>query len=1100
MHSMADTVNPRSIPCCECPSEDVLLEYLLGVADDFVSVSIDTHISTCDPCNQRLTELESTHGAQLRETLQAPSLHDAPDPAPADAQQAIDAAWRAVQRRLCEDLSTGASPVSVGQYRILERIGCGGMGSVYRAEHTQLKKIVALKLIPTEWSHPQTLQRFEREIRAAGQLQHPGIVTATDAGTHSGMQYLAMEFVDGLDLGKLSRVICPIPTADACEIARQLSLALAYAHPLGIIHRDIKPSNVMLDRMGHVKLFDFGLVHFHRWDGPVGELTTVGQFLGTLDYMAPEQAERSDVVDERSDLYSLGATLFKLLTGQTPLAMTSHQSPIEKLKRLSQHQPIKLQTLRPDLHPELCDIVNRLLATQPDARLPSALHVAQALQPFCESTDLAGLATRALQSEQAHTFDASVEATAISLAHPLAKSAFSRSALQSSARRRPPVWAWVALAALPLFGFFGWRILLESDQGNLVIESASDTTKIQIKRRAGGATQEMTVEPGAKLTRLHAGDYDITIHEGSDQVSIEPKQVQLRRGETVIARIIRSQKQESGSTQSGAMGGGGAAVPEELQRSSFAGVSLPASVETILFKGKSLSEWLLVLERERDPDEWKKAFEALHNADPQLVNSLAHAIRELGLQHHFFRPLSSGWFLPVFSHEEFDRLVLESIQGESLQACLEILSAVAEIPKLKMRNGDVYQASRLSQSWSFVEEKLSTSAPSSELLNAILISKLFHSIAKIKDTDFFKKHSWIAFLTHRIQIDTLNEKDFTSTIATLLNDPKLDLDRFLLLASYTPFSGSTDDDLDACREQVRKRLDNELRRWAGSGKVLGGLGMGPQMVTTNFDGIGFGRGNSTKGIGGGFWGGGAMGGGGMGGGGMGGGGMGGGGMGGGGMGGGGMGGTYGGMNPNERSELGVQLLALCSKIPRELRPVEALEQLATSMRPIAANASESKSLGGIFWGNVYTFDNEFMGELTAQGVRKLTEPEVASGLLRWLDQLRLGDMVAHGEVVYQFWNALKSPATASPLAWIVESGREQSKIDRLLQLLPESFADLELGVSHVVLENDRSVHHGAFVAAPGMGVGQDRFEITLKLEPAGWRVATFKYGKNIIEF
>lgn len=602
----------------------------------------------------------------------------------------------------------------------------------------------------------------------------------------------------------------------------------------------------------------------------------------------------------------------------------------------------------------------------------------------------------------------------------------------------------------------------------LVIESASDTTKIEIKRRAGGATQEMIVEPGAKLTRLHAGDYDITIHEGSDQVSIEPKQVQLRRGETVIARIIRSQKQESGSTQSGTMGGAGAALPEELQRYSFAGGSLPASVETILFKGKSLSEWLLVLERERDPDEWKKAFEALHNADPQLVNSLAHAIREMGLQHHFFRYVSEGWFLPVFSHEEFDRLVLESIQGESLQACLEFLSAVAEIPKLKMRNGDVYQASRLSQSWSFVEEKLSTSAPSSELLNVILISKLFHSIVKIKDTDFLKTHPWIAFLTHRIQIDTQWDKEFTSTIATLLNDPKLDLDRFLLLASYTPFSGSADDDLDAWREQVRERLANDLRRWAGSGKVLGGLGMGPTIVTTNFDGIGFGRGNSTKGIGGGM--------------------------------GGGRGGTYGGMDPSVRYELGLQLLALCSRIPRDLRPVEALEQLATSMRPIAENASESKTLGGISWGNVYTFDNEFLGELTAQGMRKLTEPEVASGLLRWLDQLRLGDMVAHGEVVNQFWNALKSPATANPLDWIVESGRDQSKIDRLLQFLPESFADLELGVSHVVLENDRSVHHGAFVAGPGMGAAQDRFEITLKLEPAGWRVATFKYGKNLIEF
>jgi hypothetical protein len=360
---------------------------------------------------------------------------------------------------------------------------------------------------------------------------------------------------------------------------------------------------------------------------------------------------------------------------------------------------------------------------------------------------------------------------------------------------------------------------------------------------------------------------------------------------------------------------------------------------------------------------------------------------------------------------------------------------------------------------------------------------VFDSIAKIKETDFLKTHPWVAFLTHRIQIDRLRNKEFTSAIATLLNDPKLDLDRFLLLANYTPFSGSADDDLDACREQVRERLANELRRWASSGKVLGGLGMGPPMVTMNFDGIGFGRGNSTKVIGGG----------------AGGGGMGDGRMAVGGMGGG-MGGAYGGMNPNERSELGVQLLALCSRIPRELRPVEALEQLATSMRPIAANASESKSLGGISWGNVYTFDNEFLGVLTAPGMRKLTEPEVASGLLRWLDQLRLGDMVAHGEVVNRFWNALKRPATANPLDWIVESGRDPSKIDRLLKFLPESYADLELYVSHVVLETDRSVHHGSFVVGPSMGVSRDRFEIILKLETAGWRVATFKVGKNVIEF
>lgn len=1066
MYSMAHTVNRSSIPRSECPSQDVLLEYLLGTAEDFVSISIDMHISTCDPCNQRLTALESTHGLQLREMLQDPGLDDLCDPAPAEAQRAIDAAWRAVQQRLREDLSANASPVFVGQYRILERIGCGGMGSVYRAEHRQLKKIVALKLIPIEWSHPQTLQRFEREIRAAGQLQHPGIVTATDAGTHSGMQYLAMEFVDGLDLSKLSRRISSIPTEDACEIARQLSMALAHAHPLGIIHRDIKPSNVMLDRKGHVKLFDFGLVHFHRWDGPVGELTTVGQFLGTLDYMAPEQAERSEVVDARSDLYSLGATLFRLLTGQTPLAMTPHQSPIEKLKQLSQHQPIKLQTLRPDLPSELCNLVNRLLATKPDDRLPSALHVAEALQPFCESADLVGLATLGLQSDQDCTSDASVEAAAIRFSNTLSQSDPGPSAIRSPARRLPPVWTWIALASLPLVGFFGWRILLESDQGNLVIESVSDTTKIEIKRHAGGASQEMLVVPGAKLTRLQSGYYEIIIHEDSDELSIEPQQVQLRRGETVVARIKRSSKNATASiatpaTLEHSLVSGG----DEARRLSFAGIPVPESVETILYKGKTLAEWLRVLERERDPVEWQEAFEAIYNAnDPRLVNSLADAIREIGLQHHFFGVASNGWFLPVFSHEEFDRLVLESMQGESLQACLEILSFVAKMTKFEMRDGDVYQASRLSQSWAFVEERLSKSAPSSELWTVIHLSKSFSSIGDIKDVAFFRQHPWIAFLINRSQIDPQKTKDLTYTITTLLNDPELDLGRFLLLAGCTPFFGSTDDDVDACREQVRQRLAIELLRWARRGEVLGRLGMGPTMITTNLDGIGFGRSNSTNGIGGGM-----------------------------------IQSDPRLLNPNDRSEFGLQLLSLCSKMPQERRPIEAIEQLAVALRPIAANALESQKAGGISWSSVYTFDNEFLGERTPKGVRKLTEPEVAIGLLRWIEQLRLGDMVAPKDVVAQFLEALKHPADAIPLNFVVESGRDQSKTD-LLKTLSERLSGLDTIISDVYLENDRSVHHAVFAVAPGKVASKGRIEIVLSLEPSGWRVAMVLYEGILIEF
>ncbi|MFN7840958.1 MAG: serine/threonine protein kinase [Pirellula sp.] len=1064
---MADTANPNSVLPSECPSQDILLEYFLGMADDFVSISIDTHISTCDACNHRLTELESSHGSLLRETLQSSGVHDSTDPNPEEAQQAIDAAWRAVQQRLHEDLSRGSSPVCVGQYRVLERIGCGGMGSVYRAEHSQLKKVVALKLIPIQWSHPQTLQRFEREIRAAGQLQHPGIVTATDAGTQSGMQYLAMEFVDGLDLGRLSRSISPIPTADACEIARQLSLALSHAHQLGIIHRDIKPSNVMLDSQGRVKLLDFGLVHFHRWDGPVGELTTVGQFLGTLDYMAPEQAERSEVVDARSDLYSLGATLFKLLTSQTPLAMTPHQSPIEKLKRLSQHQPIQLQTLRPDLPSELCDVVNRLLATQPESRLPSALHVAEALQPFCEGAELAGLAKRGLQSGRDGAFDVSVRPAEVGLANPLEHPSPIASARLSPARRLPPVWGWIALALVPVLGYFGWQLILESDQGNLVIESTSDQTKIEIKRRANGTAKEMLVEPGTHLTRLQAGEYDITIHEGSDQISIEPKSVQLRRGETVVARIVRLPKNESSTSQLGANESRKSEEPATNGRQAFAGVEIPESVEKILFKGKTLVEWLNVLERERDPVAWLEAFDAIHIAEPQFVQSLAEPIRSLGLKNNFFRVPSNGWFRPVFSHEEFDQLVLEHMQGKALQECVEVLESIAMLSNTKMRDGVDYQASLLTQSLAFVEAKLSTSAPTSELLALMRNTNAFESMAGVKDESFFKKHPWLEFMAYRLRMDYQSVRVLTRVKTEILSDYSLDLDRFLLLASSFASAPNLDKEgLESFRQHIRHRLADELRRWAESGKLLGGLGMGPTIVVPRLDGISFGRNNETIG---------------------------------GGMGGGGMGG-FGGMKPADRIERGIELLALCSRMPLEQRPIPEIEQLIELIRPVAATASESKSLGSISWSNVYTFDNDFLGELTSQGLRKLSEADIASGLLLWLVQLRSGDMVEPMEVVNQFWRALQLPKNANPMDWIVASGRDQTKIDRLLKMLPDSLVDLELQIDRVDQENDRIIQRGGLRVGPGMGAGTDRIEITLQLEPDGWRIVAFKHGSDIIEF
>ena len=215
-------------------------------------------------------------------------------------------------------------PEFVGPYRVLEPIAAGGMGMVLRAQHPKLKRTVAIKLLPLQqWAGSTAVARFEREMEVIGNLDHPNIVRASDAGDAGGMHYLVMDFIDGTDLSQLVHRLGPLPVADACEIARQTAIGLQYVHDAGLVHRDIKPSNIMLTGDGRVKILDLGLAMLNeQFSEDANNLTTVGQLMGTLDYMSPEQAADSRQVDARADIYSLGATLFKLLTGQAAVWWT----------------------------------------------------------------------------------------------------------------------------------------------------------------------------------------------------------------------------------------------------------------------------------------------------------------------------------------------------------------------------------------------------------------------------------------------------------------------------------------------------------------------------------------------------------------------------------------------------------------------------------------------------------------------------------------------------------------------------------------------------------------------------------------------------------
>ncbi|KLU07760.1 Serine/threonine protein kinase [Rhodopirellula islandica] len=375
----------------DCLSVEELNRLLDGQLSSEEFDSASKHVDECEQCQSRI-----------------PEKWDALSPiAKADSEEDSVLAESACQFAVAQ-LMTANVPVpntaadlpidQIGPYEILGQLGQGGMGMVCLARHNRLKRQCAIKLLPPHRvMEPGWLDRFDREMTTVASLEHPGIVRATDAGTHSGWHYLVMEYLDGMDVGKIAHRLGSLPVADACEIARQSAVALTHVHETGLIHRDVKPSNLMLTRDGTVKLLDLGLVL--AGDDPLAtddRLTTVGHLMGTLPAMSPEQLLDSRKVQPASDIYSLGATLYRLISGRWPhanegglaarvLAITSESN---------RSTPPPLSSLEPSVETELGSFVGQMMHRQPDQR-PSGSIVAERLATWSGDANLKALLKRA---------------------------------------------------------------------------------------------------------------------------------------------------------------------------------------------------------------------------------------------------------------------------------------------------------------------------------------------------------------------------------------------------------------------------------------------------------------------------------------------------------------------------------------------------------------------------------------------------------------------------------------------------------------------------------------------------------------------------------
>jgi WD40 repeat protein/serine/threonine protein kinase len=505
------------------PSGEDLAAFALGTLDDEGQASIENHVAACTSCQERaaiapgdtLVELlRRVHARAGRWTctfVEAAAYVETPIPS-ASPDEGITPASALAPSTSAESVPSESPDIFPAElahherYRVCRLLGAGGMGAVYEAMHLVMQKKVALKVIRRAYTaKADALERFRREVRTAARLSHPNIVPIYDAEDAGATHFLVMEYVAGTDLGRLVQERGPLPVDRACEYVRQAALGLQHAFEQGMVHRDLKPHNLMLAWNGRVQILDFGLARFASEAASAG-VTDTGLVLGTVDYIAPEQADSSRQADIRSDIYSLGCTLYHLLTGQPPFPAGT---ALQKVMAHIEKKPQSLTELCPHLPEGLMTVLERMMAKNPKHRYQTPAEVAVALESF--------ICTPVASDDGRTAFFPN---------------------MSGRRRRQRRFLIATAMLAILVSGLLGWGVYrIATDHGELVIQTDNDDVEVTISK--GGKVVKIMDRTSGKHVTLNSGDYELALKDSPVGLTIVPERMTVKRGDTVLATVER---------------------------------------------------------------------------------------------------------------------------------------------------------------------------------------------------------------------------------------------------------------------------------------------------------------------------------------------------------------------------------------------------------------------------------------------------------------------------------------------------------------------------------------------------------------------------------